>query len=145
MLSLQRYTLAWLTFLAACGQSAGPSDEELPPDSDFPIAILTLTPQVIPGSALQIEIQNNSTITIGYNLCTDGALERWTALGWVALPRMPYPCPLPLYGIDPGRSTALPFSIPSDAPRGTYRLRIRFVSILGTQSMVRRSNSFSVF
>lgn len=138
--------VALLLFLStACAQSLdGPDAEPLPDDTDFPIAIQILPTSVDPGSIIDVRMENNSAIAVGFNLCLDGVLERASAGGWVALSRLPYPCPLPLYGIDPATSLIAPFGVPSDAVAGTYRLRIRFVALAGDQSIVRRSNSFLV-
>jgi hypothetical protein len=141
---LSRSRFVWLSLLLACGQSTAGPGEELPADTDFPVAIQTLTQHVAPGAAVQLEVENNSAIWIGFNLCTDGALERWTTSGWKTLTQLPYPCPLMLFRIESGQSTVLPFSVPSDAPQGTYRVRVRFVAMVGSQSIVRRSNTFGV-
>ena len=130
--------------LAGCTSATGP-DAELPADTDYPLAMTSLTSPVAPEQSVQVRLENNGPTRLGFNLCTDGDLERSVGGGWVVLSHQPYPCALVLSALDPGGRVTLHYSIPSDAPEGTYRLRIRFLSMaFGGMSIIRRSDSFLV-
>ena len=137
---------AALLLLSACN-SAGPADlgpaPELPSDTDYPLTIVAEAPGT--GSAtVSVTLTNEGAVDIGYNLCIDGHLERYTAKGWVAVNRDQAPCPLILLGLPPGGSAQSNVAVPTGAPAGTYRVRVDARVLRTNAPVIRRSNLIAV-
>lgn len=135
-----------LIVFAACN-SAGPTDigplPELPTDTDYPLAILAEAPGA--GSpTVSITLTNGGEVELGYNLCIDAHMERYTARGWVAVNRDQAPCPLILLGLPPGASAQSNLTVPTGAPAGTYRIRVDARVLRTSTPVVRRSNVIAV-
>ena len=145
MAGTPRMRLFLLALLSGCGQNTlGLSDEELPPDTNFPLTIAASAPRIDAGAISQFQVENASEIELGFNLCVSGALERYTSGGWKLLAHPHYPCPMLLQILGAGATTTLVYTIPDDAPPGLYRFRVSFTALVGSESIVRRSDPFVV-
>ena len=110
----------------------------------YPLSIQVLAPSVASGGSVPLRIENQGTVTLGFNLCMDGILERSVGGGWVEVPRGDVMCTMMLSLLEPGKSAELGFGLPPGVPAGSYRLRVKFSTDPGGQTVTRRSNSFTV-
>ena len=68
------------------------------------VVLTTVEDVYAPGEALALRIKNNTSETIGFNLCFSG-IERQVGDGWRPLVEPDKTCPLYLKLLEPGKTT----------------------------------------
>lgn len=76
--------------------------------------------QYAPGSTVQLQLNNQTAETIGYNLCFSD-LEQQTDQGWESVEDSDTVCTTIQHGLMPGKKATYEKALMSDLPDGTYR------------------------
>lgn len=78
------------------------------------------------GASLPLELVNASESTLGYNLCTNGRLERLRAGQWVLVDVSERVCTLDLRILAANTRRDEGYRLPTTLEAGTYRLVVKF-------------------
>lgn len=101
-------------FLLACG----PSVQNGGAGSDISLDVVPT--DVRAGATAELVLANETSGSIGYNLCTS-ALERRTAGGWEGV-QTDRVCTMELRKLPAGEATRYPYELPTELDEGEYRL-----------------------
>lgn len=97
--------------------ACGPSVQNGGAGSDISLDISSA--EVRAGATVELVLANETSGSIGYNLCTS-ALERRTAGGWEGVPTDRV-CTMELRTLTAGESTRYPYELPMALDEGEYR------------------------
>jgi hypothetical protein len=100
-----------------------------------------------PGAELSLRLGNESSQTLGYNLCFS-TLQRHEGDTWAAVPRPDTSssefCEASQSSLEPGKSTSAPRTLAASLPEGEYRYLTNVEWRWNGERMEVVSNSFRV-
>jgi hypothetical protein len=125
-----------LAVLTGCDNPFGPDDEGI---------VLTVDAEAYsPGAVITGELRNESSESIGYNLCFSGFYRRrgfdWSSVSALFGPGLA--CATIQLGLAPGATARFEIALPSALTAGTYRLQTEVETREGRSS--RWSDSFVI-
>lgn len=123
-------------------RTSTPFTVEALPIGDAPF-VAVLEPTATRGGQVTVRLSNPTANRFGFNLCSDGRLERRDGEAWVAVGDPLWLCTAALYPLDPATVEDEVYPILPDLVPGTYRLRVKFWFEMD-EMVVRYSGSFDV-
>ena len=110
--------------LLLAGCRSAPSGEE---DRQV-LRIDVLEPTLVPGTSAEVQLENLSDRTIGFNLCSK-VVERADGDTWIPLPEThPEACTLELNVLAAGETVVQTVEIPAGLERGPHRIVFEGIS-----------------
>lgn len=109
-----RTAIVLITFLTA---ACAPSVQNGGAGSD--ISLEVVPDEARPGATMELVLTNETSGSIGYNLCTS-SLERRTSGGWAGV-QTDRVCTMELRTLPAGESTRYSYDLPTDMGEGEYR------------------------
>ncbi len=110
--------------------------------AEGPVVTVTAS-AVLRGTDAPVAFSNPTPAPFGFNLCSDGRLERRVGNEWVLLPEPFWVCTQELQLLGVGGTWSGSYPVLPDVVPGTYRLRVRFHGA-GFGDAISHSNSFTV-
>lgn len=86
----------------------------------FDLGFTTDQDRYAPGSEVQLQLENQTEQTIGYNLCFS-ELQQQTGGEWQLVEGSEEVCTAIQNGLEPGDQATYTKTLPADLPAGTYR------------------------
>jgi hypothetical protein len=114
--------LAVPILLVGCrSASNGEQDREI-------LRIDVVEPTLVTGTSAEVQLENLSDRTIGFNLCPK-VVEREDGNGWIPLPETrPEACTLELYVLAAGETVVQTVEIPAGLEAGSHRIVFEGIS-----------------
>lgn len=117
--------LAGALLCAACANSSTGPGTHVPPY----VSLITRATTYGPDDAAEIDITNHTEFRIGHNVCSNGAVEKLTSMGWKRVPDT-IGCTDQLFLAPPGAVSFTSRRIPATATPGTYRVRFAWMVVM---------------
>ncbi len=95
------------------------------------------------GGEVTVRLANPTANRFGFNLCSDGRLQRQEGVEWVDVGDPLWLCTAALYSLDPAAVKDETYPILPDLATGTYRLRVKLWFEMD-EMVVRYSGNFIV-
>lgn len=137
MRSSSSYALA----VALLGIGLGCSDAPVGIDGAAPV-VEAARARVVRGGTVDLRLANPGVRDWGYNLCSDGRLQRLEGSSWVDTPDALIVCTLEIHSLRAGSEREGAVHVPHGIPTGVHRVRVRFTNRGDTVHVT--SNPFSV-
>ncbi|WP_309671955.1 hypothetical protein [Gemmatimonas sp.] len=119
-----RASLRFLAFAALCA-GCHANDATAPSAGQVSILVRSVSGPTS-ATSLQLEIINASEAALGYNLCTNGRLDRLRAGQWELVDMSGRACTLELRVLAGNARADEGYRLPSTIDAGTYRLVVHF-------------------